>query len=74
MPTTYIPSAVDLDAFREVQRLAYRCAETIAAEITPGITERETAARMKLAAGAGCRRLVSPAIRLVRRPHRFHRF
>lgn len=47
MPTSYIPSAKDLDAFRESQRLAYRCAETIAGELKPGVTERETAARMK---------------------------
>jgi Xaa-Pro aminopeptidase len=37
----------DLDAFREVQQLAYRCAEEIAAGLEPGVTERETAARMK---------------------------
>lgn len=37
----------DLDRFRDVQRLAYRCAETIAAELRPGMTERQTAARMK---------------------------
>lgn len=36
-----------LDRFREVQRLAYRCAETIGAELQPGVTEREVAARMK---------------------------
>lgn len=37
----------DLDGFRATQRLAYECAETISAELTPGITERETAAMMK---------------------------
>ena len=45
----------DLDGFREVQRLAYRCAETVAAEMRPGMTERDVAARMKdflLAEGA----------------------
>ena len=40
-------STADLDRFREVQRLAYRCAETVAAELEPGVTEREVAARMK---------------------------
>ncbi|MDR3418867.1 MAG: M24 family metallopeptidase [Nevskia sp.] len=41
------PTIADLDGFREAQRLAYRCAEVIAAELTPGVTERETAALMK---------------------------
>lgn len=41
------PSAADLDGFRRAQRLAYACAEAIAAELRPGITEREVAARMK---------------------------
>lgn len=40
-------TALDLNAFRDVQRLAYRCAETVAAELRPGITERETAGLMK---------------------------
>jgi len=31
----------DLDAFRQVQRLAYECAETIAGELKPGMTEGE---------------------------------
>ncbi len=39
--------AAELEIFRAVQRLAYECAETIAAELTPGITEREVAAKMK---------------------------
>ncbi|TAM13018.1 MAG: M24 family metallopeptidase [Nevskiaceae bacterium] len=39
--------ALDLSAFRDVQRLAYQCAETIAAELKPGMTEREVAAQMK---------------------------
>ncbi|WP_331767066.1 M24 family metallopeptidase [Embleya sp. NBC_00896] len=38
---------VDLDRFREVQRLAYRCAERVAAWIEPGVTERQTAARLR---------------------------
>lgn len=40
-------SAADLEGFRQVQRLAYRCAETIAAEIEPGMTEREVATYMR---------------------------
>lgn len=47
MSAGWIPTGDDLAHFREVQRLAYRCAETIAAELRPGMTERETAARMK---------------------------
>jgi Xaa-Pro aminopeptidase len=39
-------TADDLDRFRGVQRLAYDCAETIAATLEPGTTERETAAAM----------------------------
>jgi Xaa-Pro aminopeptidase len=37
----------DRPRFAEVQRLAYQCAETIAAELEPGMTERETAQRMR---------------------------
>jgi Xaa-Pro aminopeptidase len=37
----------DLSRFRAVQRLAYDCAEAVAAELEPGITEREAAARMR---------------------------
>lgn len=40
-------SAEDLRGFRAVQRLAYDCAEAIAAELEPGVTEREAAARMQ---------------------------
>ncbi|AXE27113.1 Xaa-Pro aminopeptidase [Streptomyces globosus] len=36
----------DLRGFREVQRLAYACAEAVAAQLRPGVTERE-AARMQ---------------------------
>lgn len=39
-------SAEDLARFRQAQRLAYDCAETIAGELRPGITERQVAARM----------------------------
>jgi Xaa-Pro aminopeptidase len=38
---------VDLDSFRAVQQLAYRCAEDIAAELQPGVTEREVCERMQ---------------------------
>lgn len=44
---TLAPTPADLDGFRRAQRLAYACAEAIAAELRPGITEREVAARMK---------------------------
>ncbi|TGB01737.1 aminopeptidase P family protein [Streptomyces palmae] len=36
----------DLRGFREVQRLSYACAEAVAAQLRPGVTERE-AARMQ---------------------------
>lgn len=36
----------DLDGFRAVQRLAYACAEAVAAQLVPGVTERG-AARMQ---------------------------
>lgn len=42
-----VPSAADLEGFRAAQRLAYACAEAIHAELRPGITEREVAAKMK---------------------------
>ncbi|MER5809523.1 M24 family metallopeptidase [Streptomyces sp. NPDC002033] len=38
--------SAELRGFREVQRLAYECAETVAAQLRPGVTERE-AARMQ---------------------------
>ncbi len=41
------PTATDLDGFRAAQALAYACAEAIHAELRPGITEREVAAKMK---------------------------
>jgi Xaa-Pro aminopeptidase len=37
---------VDLRGFKRVQRLAYECAEAVAARLEPGVTERE-AARMQ---------------------------
>jgi hypothetical protein len=45
--STWDPTIADLDGFRAAQRLAYRCAEAIAEELTPGITEREAAVLMK---------------------------
>ncbi|WP_019360005.1 M24 family metallopeptidase [Streptomyces sp. AA1529] len=39
-------SSADLRGFREVQQLAYACAESVAARLKPGVTERE-AARMQ---------------------------
>lgn len=44
-----------LDAFRDVQRLGYRCASLVARSLQPGVTERQAAARLRrslLAAGA----------------------
>ncbi|MGD0560634.1 MAG: M24 family metallopeptidase [Streptosporangiaceae bacterium] len=44
-----------LDAFRDLQRLGYRCASLVAASLQPGVTERQAAARLRrslLAAGA----------------------
>ncbi|MEU0443977.1 M24 family metallopeptidase [Streptomyces tendae] len=49
--TTTVPAAglrTELRGFREVQRLAYDCAEAVAARLEPGVTERE-AARMQRA-------------------------
>lgn len=37
----------DLERFREVQQLAYRCAETTAADLEAGVTERQVAKRMR---------------------------
>ena len=41
------PPPDQLDRFREIQQLAYRCAEEVAAGLEPGVTERETVARMR---------------------------
>ncbi len=41
-------TAHDLTQFRAIQQLAYRCAESIAKELKPGISEKETAALMKI--------------------------
>lgn len=42
-----VPSTGELSRFRDVQQLAYRCAETIAGQLEPGVTEKETAERMR---------------------------
>lgn len=39
-------SAAELDRFREVQQLAYRCAEAVAEDLHPGITEKQAAGRL----------------------------
>lgn len=43
-----LPTPADLEGFRAAQRLAYACAAAIHAELRPGVTEREVAARMKV--------------------------
>ncbi|MCF2527100.1 M24 family metallopeptidase [Yinghuangia soli] len=40
-------TAADIDGFRAVQRLAYDCAEAVAARLHPGTTEREATAMMR---------------------------
>jgi len=40
-------ASADLERHLEVQRLAYRCCSEIAAELAPGVTEREVAGRMR---------------------------
>ncbi|MDT3398353.1 M24 family metallopeptidase [Streptomyces sp. B1866] len=39
--------AADLDRFRELQQLAYRCAQRVADWLEPGVTERQAAARLR---------------------------
>src|SRR6478735_3184658 len=41
------PTAAELDRYREVQQLAYRCAEEVAAGLEAGVTEAEAARRMR---------------------------
>lgn len=41
-------TADDLDRFRDLQRLAYRCAARTAAWLAPGVTERQAAAHLRL--------------------------
>ena len=45
--TARLHSQEDLAHFRNVQRLAYECAEAVAAELKPGMTERQAAALQK---------------------------
>src|SRR6266542_2472136 len=42
-----VPSAPEVARIRGVQSLAYRCAERVANELRPGITERQAAARLR---------------------------
>ncbi|QQC90289.1 M24 family metallopeptidase [Streptomyces alfalfae] len=44
--TTELPAG--LRGFRDVQALAYACAETVAAQLRPGVTEREAARMQRL--------------------------
>ena len=47
MPATLTsPATADLAGFRAAQRLAYACAEAVARELRPGMTERDAAALM----------------------------
>ncbi len=39
--------AAELERFREMQRLCYRCAAEVAATLEPGVTEREACRRMR---------------------------
>lgn len=39
---------IDLDRFKALQKLAYDCAETVAAELQPGMTERQAAKKMEV--------------------------
>jgi len=41
------PSAADLDRYQAAQQLAYRCATEIAADLRPGVTEKEVTRRMR---------------------------
>lgn len=54
MPSTQLDfSERDLERFREVQQLAYRCAEETAARLEPGVTERQAAAELRRRLVAG---------------------
>ena len=46
-PPRFRYDAQDLDRFRELQQLAYRCAESVAGWLGPGVTEREAADRLR---------------------------
>ncbi|RNL65077.1 aminopeptidase P family protein [Nocardioides marmoriginsengisoli] len=45
MLTSYTPA--ELDRFRQVQQIAYSCAEETAAWLAPGVTERQAAAELR---------------------------
>ncbi len=47
MAKPFTADPAELDRFREVQQLAYRCAETVAGGLEAGVTEREVADRMR---------------------------
>lgn len=42
----------DVERFREVQQLAYRCAERVAVWLEPGVTEKQAAAKLRHELGA----------------------
>ncbi|WP_432246786.1 M24 family metallopeptidase [Streptomyces sanyensis] len=46
-PPAFPYDARDLDRFRELQQLAYRCAQRVGAWLGPGVTERQAAARLR---------------------------
>lgn len=46
-PSESTPPTPDLDAFTEVQQLAYACVEDVGASLAPGVTEREAARRLR---------------------------
>lgn len=46
--TTEVLPGVDLARFKALQRLAYDCAETVARELQPGVTEKQVAQKMKV--------------------------
>lgn len=47
MKEAWEPTGDELERFKEVQRLAYRCAEETAAELRPGVTEKEAVAHLR---------------------------
>ncbi|GAB3652950.1 M24 family metallopeptidase [Actinocorallia lasiicapitis] len=42
-----VHNAAELERFRAMQQLAYQCAEAVAGELTPGVTEREACRMMR---------------------------
>ena len=42
-----VAAEADLDEFRDLQRLAYQCAEEVAVGLRPGVTERQAVGRMR---------------------------